>query len=250
MKIALIGYGKMGQAIEKIASRHDVEIVSRIDPKAPEADWKKVSGKAVAHADVCIDFSHPNAVLHNIKETLHLQKPIVVGTTGWQKHLETVKVLAEESRVGVVYADNFSLGMSFFAKIVEAAGKLIDPLEDYDVAISEVHHNQKIDTPSGTALSLAHLLLNAIERKTSIKSDGGKVNPEELHISSVRVGKVPGTHSVIFDSEQDTITLTHQAHNRGAWAQGALQAAKWVQNRKGLFHINDMMESFICNTRD
>lgn len=242
MKIALIGYGKMGQTIEKLAPTLDMEVVSRIDPTAKEADWSAVTDEAVANVDVCIDFSHPNAVVDNIKAALQRQRPIVIGTTGWYEQIDEVKNLTHESGLGVVYAQNFSLGMNLFTRIVEEAAKLIDHMDDYDVAISEIHHNKKVDTPSGTALSLAEALLENIARKIKIKSDGGEINPEELHVSSVRVGKVPGTHTVVFDSERDTITLTHQAHHRSAWAKGALEAAKWIQNKKGLFSLNDMMK--------
>lgn len=250
IKIALIGYGKMGQVIDNIASSFGAEIVARIDPNTQKAEWDDITGEALANADVYIDFSHPDAVLDTIKKLGPFHKPLVIGTTGWYDQMEEVAALVEKYDLGVIYAQNFSLGMDLFVRIVEEAASLISNIGNYDVALSEIHHRHKVDSPSGTARVIAEVLLKNTPHKTKINHDLGedKIEPDELHISSVRVGTVPGTHTVIFNSDQDTITLTHQAHNRSAWAQGALEAAKWIQNKKGLFNMNDMMEALTCNS--
>lgn len=246
MKVALIGYGKMGQAIEKMAPTLGAEIVARIHSNSLEAEWN-----AIFNAEVCIDFSHPDAVIDNIKRLARYQKPIVIGTSGWYDQMEMVKKLVEKFELSMIYAQNFSMGMNLFIRMVEEAAKCIDPIETYDVALSEIHHRQKVDCPSGTACALADVLLKNIGRKRTINANlcVGKIDPEELHVSSVRVGTVPGTHSVIFSSNQDTITLTHQAHDRSVWAQGALEAAKWIQKKKGLFTFDQMMEALSCNNQ-
>ncbi len=239
MKIALIGYGKMGQAVEKISPNLGARVVARINSNAQEAEWK-----GIENADVCIDFSHPGAILRNIKKVAQFHKPIVIGTSGWYDQIEIVKALVEEYDLGLIYAQNFSLGMNLFIRIVAEAAKLMDQIDDYDVALSEIHHRGKVDSPSGTAYAIADTLLKNISRKKKINCNinEGKIDAEELHVSSVRIGAVPGTHTVIFDSNWDTITLTHRARNRSVWAHGALEAAKWIQNKKGFFNINDMVE--------
>jgi len=244
VKVALIGYGKMGQAVEKITPSLGVEVVARIDLKATEAEWN-----AIENADVCIDFSHPDAVISNIKQAGPFHKPIVIGTSGWYDKMEIVKALVKEYDLGVIYAQNFSLGMHLFIQIVTEAAKLLDHIDDYDVALSEIHHRQKVDSPSATASAIADALLKTMSRKKTINGNlsDGQIGAEELHVSSVRVGTVPGTHTVLFDSPQDTITLTHQAHDRSVWAHGALKAAEWMQNKKGFFTINDMMEVLTCD---
>ena len=207
MKIALIGYGKMGKAIEKLVSG---DIVAKITSRS--------SWEGVEKADVCIDFSHPEAVMENMKKVAALNKPAVIGTTGWD--LQELRSLVKREELGVIYAHNFSIGMHHFLSVVEKAAQ---ELRAYDVAISEMHHKQKVDAPSGTA----HLIAHACQR--------------DVPISSLRVGTIPGTHSVIFDSQQDTITLTHQAHDRTAWALGAIEAAQWIQGKKGLFTLKEML---------
>lgn len=225
MKIALIGYGKMGKAIDQIATNMDVTVVTRIN---------RTSEKSIDQADVCIDFSHPDAFFDHIKWLASKKKPIVVGTTGWYHHMDHIKSIVEKEQIGLIWAENFSLGMNLFLQIVDMASDLINHYPNYDAAISEIHHLQKADSPSGTAIALANVLSKNIRHN--------EISQENLHISSTRVGKVPGTHSVIFDSDYDTITLTHQARDRTMWAEGALHAAKWIKNKKGMYHITDMLK--------
>lgn len=250
MKIALIGYGKMGKCIESAALSRGHEIAARIGGKDSKADASSVSAPKVRHllehADVCIDFSHPEAVVENTRILAEMGKPIVLGTTGWQSHFEEVEEIVKETAVGLIWAPNFSIGVHLFLQIVSEAAALIDHCSQYDAAGYEIHHSQKIDSPSGTARALAETLLAKIKRKNSVLYDTPhrSLHPQEIHFASVRTGAVTGTHTVLFDSPTDTITLTHQAKNREAFAQGAVEAAEWVLNKKGLFTIHDLIQTF------
>lgn len=191
-------------------------------------------------------------MVSHVKKAAQFHKPIVIGTSGWYDQMESIREMAQEYNLGIIYAQNFSLGMNLFIRMLTEAAKLMNHVDAYDVALSEIHHRQKVDSPSGTACAIADVLLQNISRKTRVNCNlgEGKLETEELHVSSIRVGAVPGTHTVIFDSDQDTITLTHQAHDRSVWARGALEAGRWIQNKKGFFSINDMMEELTCNSQD
>lgn len=240
MKIALIGYGKMGKLIGEIALQNEHQIVAKIDPHLPS---HRITKEAVADADICIDFSHPNAVLENIKTLGELNKNIIVGTTGWYDQIDTVRRYVELYKIGLLYSPNFSIGVNLFLRIVKEAAALIDHFDEYDVGGYEVHHNQKADSPSGTAKAIVSQLLDQVRRKKTAVYE--KVDrpptPDELHFASLRSGSNPGFHSVIFDSAADTLTLSHQARNREGFARGAVAAAEWLQNKKGLFTMQDIL---------
>lgn len=240
MKIALIGYGKMGRLIEEMALQQEEQIVARIDSK------KEITKESLNGADVCIDFSHPKSILSNIKKLAELNQTIVVGTTGWYDQLDLVKELVSMYKIGLIYAPNFSIGVNVFLKIVKEAAKLIDKFDQYDAAGYEIHHNQKVDAPSGTAKAITQVLINNLNRKTKIIYELGnnKLEADELHFSSLRVGRNPGEHHVIFDSPNDTISIFHQARDRTGFANGAILAARWLQGKKGLFTINDFLETY------
>lgn len=235
MKIVQIGHGKMGQLVEKLALSQEIEVLACFSSE--RADWD-----VVQQADVCIDFSHPDAVITHVEKVAERGKPLVVGTSGWYDNMEAVKSMVARFQTGLIFAQNFSLGMHLFLGIVKKAAELVNQAESYDIALSEIHHRQKVDSPSGTAFGIADILLEKINRKKSL-SCSGQVADDEISVSSLRVGTVPGTHQVVFDSNQDTITLSHEAHDRTAWARGALEAAKWIQGKKGFFTIEDML----CN---
>ena len=247
MNIALIGYGKMGKMIEQLSQKRDQSITARIALDDSNADSDVISAKTLQGADVCIEFTHPDAAVENIKKLAALGKNIVVGTTGWYDRLDEVSAIVEKAGVGLIYASNFSLGVNLFMHIAEGAAKLMDKFPAYDVGGFEGHHNQKADSPSGTAKTMAGIVLNNISRKTKAKYNAveGVIDPEELHIASVRCGHLPGTHSLFFDSADDTITLTHQTRRREGLAEGALLAAKWIQGKKGVYTIRDMMGSIL-----
>ncbi len=240
MKIALIGYGKMGQLIEEIACGLNHEIVAKIDP---HLELKEITEKTLNQADVCIDFSKPACFIENLKKLALLKKQVVAGTTGWYDQMDLVKTLVNDSGIGFIYASNFSIGVNIFLKIVEDATKTFNQFLSYDASGFEIHHKNKKDSPSGTAKSVASVILDKLDRKNNIVYDivDRKIKDDELHYASIRAGANPGQHSVIFDSEEDTITLVHQARNRTGFAKGALIAAEFLQHKKGFYTINDLM---------
>lgn len=237
----------MGKSVEKAASLKNLEIVSRISPNNPEAEFKEINDEALKEADVCIDFSHPKAVISNAKETMSRGKNLIIGTTDWYKDIDKIKKLSKKHNVGILYAANFSLGVYLFAQILEHSSKLFQHFDEYDIAGLEAHHKKKIDSPSGTAKMLQNIILRNIQRKKKAihHTHNKKILPEELLFTSLRCGSDPGTHSIVFDSDIDTITLTHKARNREGFANGAILAAKWIHGRSGLYTIDDMMLEII-----
>lgn len=234
MKIALVGYGKMGRLIHAVAEQKNHTMAVSVDVAAKDATVivKAGDGAAVAEAvraacvDGIIEFSHPHAVLGNINALLPLGIPLVVGTTGWSSHLDEVTQLAKTCGGVLLYSSNFSIGVNMFFKIVEEAAKLMQQFSEYDTAIQEMHHNQKADSPSGTALELARRIMKNSQTKTEIVDDAfhERPHPSQLHVSSMRCGAMPGTHTVFFDSRADTIELTHRARSREGFAHGAVFA--------------------------
>ena len=258
MKIALIGYGKMGHMIAGIAENKGHQLAATIDTFAKDASVIVPQGdsNAVAQAvknsgcDVVIDFSHPSAIVQNIKAVLPLGIPLVVGTTGWNEHFEEIKALASSCSGTIMTSSNFSIGVNLFYKIIDEAVKLINEYPEYDIATWEMHHNQKADSPSGTALEIAKHILNesSVKKEMETESFHHKPKAEELHVSSTRCGFVPGTHTVFFDSIADTIELTHRARSREGFALGAVVAAEKLvagiasgKLKKGSFYgMNDI----------
>ena len=247
MKIAITGYGKMGKEIEKIAVARGMTVQSIIDPAEKNAAYREITGESMKNVDVCIDFSTPASVMENIRKAAKHGCNIVVGTTGWYGSIEEVKKIVKESKIGLIYAANFSIGVNVFFRIVENASKMMDKIDAYDVFGYELHHNKKLDSPSGTAKTLAETVVKSMKRKNKIVYDivDRKIEPNELHFASVRSGSIPGTHVVGFDSSADTIELKHTARNREGFALGAVMAAEWVKGKKGFFGIKDMMDSII-----
>ncbi len=234
MKIALVGYGKMGHMLEATAKQFGHEVVATVDAIAPDASVNVAAGDgdAVARAvsesgaEGVIEFSHPTAVMGNIKALLPLSVPLVVGTTGWTDREKEVAELAASVGGTLMHSANFSIGVNVFYKIVEEAAKLVSNFSEYDAAVWEMHHNQKADSPSGTALEIARRVMRGDSRKTEMVTDAfhAKPAPNQLHVSSTRCGSVPGTHKVFFDCLADTIELTHTARSRQGFASGAVHA--------------------------
>ncbi len=226
MKLALLGNGKMNRLIADLAPAYSHEII---------ACFSRTHGTLQDHpsklesADLAIDFSHSSVVLNHLDICLSLRKPLVIGTTGWEEHLPLAKLKVKEKQGSCLFAPNFSIGVFLFQKIVSEAAALFQPFPDYDVSGIEYHHQQKRDYPSGTAKALIHQLLQQMPRLKTIP------------FSSVRCGHIPGTHTLLFDSPCDTITLTHEARNRQGFAQGALLAAEWLLTKKGFFSLHDIM---------
>ncbi|HAK68688.1 MAG TPA: 4-hydroxy-tetrahydrodipicolinate reductase [Treponema sp.] len=234
MKIALVGYGKMGHMLEQTALGLGHEVVATVDSFAKDASFKvpQDDGNAVADAveksgaEGIIEFTSPASVIGNIKALLPLKLPLVVGTTGWNDKMGEIESLASKTGGTVMHSANFSIGVNMFYRIVEEAAKLVDNFSEYDAAVWEMHHNQKADSPSGTAIDIAKRVLSGLKRKTELVTDAfhGKPEPRQLHVSSTRCGTVPGTHKVFFDSAADTIELTHTARSRQGFASGAVHA--------------------------
>lgn len=258
MKLALVGYGKMGHMIAAAAAARGHTVVCAVDPFAADATYNTGDPAVMADAvkrsgaEGVIDFSHPSAVLANIEAVIPTGIPLVVGTTGWQGRLADVSALVSARGSALLHSANFSVGVNLFYKMVAEAARVMAEFEEYDVAAFEAHHNQKADSPSGTGLELAKRILENVPRKKRVVTDAMYRKPEadELHLASLRVGSVPGTHSVFFDSPADTIELTHTARNREGFAMGAVRAIEWLaakdasgNARRGVFTMDDVFES-------
>lgn len=234
MKIALVGYGKMGHLLKAAAENLGNEVVVTIDPFAPDADVKNADSAELARAvkgsgaDGVIEFTNPAVVIENLRALVPLGIPLVVGTTGWTQSEGEIADLAAKSGGTVLRSSNFSTGVNMFFRIVEEAVKILEPFSEYDIATWEMHHNQKADSPSGTALEIARRILANTSKKTEIETDAFHERPQKnaLHVSSTRCGSVPGTHSVIFDGPADTIEIRHTARSREGFAMGAVRALK------------------------
>lgn len=247
LKLSLIGYGKMGKMVEKLALEKGFEIVSIIDPNVAGAH-KEITKEALNGADVAIDFSHPSVILANLEKLIKLKQRAVIGTTGWHDSLEDIIARAEKSGTGLVYGSNFSLGMNLFLKLAEEATQIFDNFEEYDLLAWEFHHSQKADSPSGTAIELAKKILEKSSRKTKVAWDKLDRRPEkdELHFASIRGGKIPGTHCLSFDSEEDSITITHEVRSRATFARGALMAAEFIHQKHGVFSFSEIIGELLC----
>ena len=245
MNLGLIGYGKMGRLIHRIAQErgHTVEVI--IDPHAPEATAQTLAASLAA--DVYIDFSHPAAVVENIETACAHGLNIVVGTTGWNDELPRIRSLVESSGNGFVWASNFSPAVQSFFRIVRRAAELANALPECDIAMWEAHHRHKADAPSGTALSVGNILLDEVERKRELLLDRpeGKICEDQLHLATIRGGEIPGTHSVLFDFPAETIELKSISRNRDGFALGAVMAAEWLQGKQGFFCYDEVFEEVI-----
>lgn len=236
MKIALIGYGKMGKTIEEIAVKKGHEIVLKIG-HGNRIDFTQDN---IQKADVCIEFSTPDAAFDNVKKCLLAGVPTVCGTTAWLHHLPEVQQLCLKQDSAFLYASNFSIGVNLFFKINAYVAELMSRYNDYNVSMEEIHHTQKKDSPSGTAVTLAEGILRHHPHKTTWVNQE-EVQSNELSIRSKRIDPAPGTHSVTYQSEIDEITITHTAHSRLGFASGALTAAEFLYNKKGLFTMSDVL---------
>ncbi|MCX2680711.1 4-hydroxy-tetrahydrodipicolinate reductase [Galbibacter sp. EGI 63066] len=230
MKIALLGYGKMGKMIEQMAISRNHEIVARVDVNTKDFDISK--------ADVAIDFSIPSAAFDNISLCLNNNVPVISGTTGWLDNYDKAVALCKEKKGAFIYASNFSLGVNVFFQLNEYLAKMMKNLSQYDVSIEETHHTQKLDAPSGTAITLAEGVIDNTH-KTGWKLD--KAAENEIQITAKREPEVPGTHTITYNSDVDTIDITHTAHSREGFALGAVIAAEWIIGKTGVFSMKDVL---------
>jgi 4-hydroxy-tetrahydrodipicolinate reductase len=239
MKIALLGYGKMGKTIERIALARNHEIVLRVN----QANASSSTNEELMQADVAIEFSKPHTAVSNILRCLENQVPVVVGTTGWLEQLDQVKKVCAEKNGGLFHASNFSIGVNLFFQLNERLAALMHAHTQYDVRMEEIHHIHKLDSPSGTALTLTQGIFNNLSRKTNWEETENKnaASPDTLAIHSRREGEVPGTHSIIYTSAVDQITITHEAFNREGFAHGAVLAAEFMSGKNGMFGMKDLL---------
>jgi 4-hydroxy-tetrahydrodipicolinate reductase len=236
MNIVLIGYGKMGKTIEEIAIERGHHVVLKIDADNM-ADFTK---KNLEKADVAIEFTHPESAYDNISKCMDFGIPIVSGTTGWTERLEEIKTKCKKQNGTMLYASNFSVGVNIFFEINSCLAALMEKQKDYDVSMEEIHHTQKKDAPSGTAITLAEQILDKISRKT-VWVNHLSDNPLELEIISERIDPAPGTHKVKYASPIDDIEIIHTAHSRKGFASGAVIAAEFIAGRKGIFTMKDVL---------
>jgi 4-hydroxy-tetrahydrodipicolinate reductase len=242
MNIALIGYGKMGQIIERFAIERGHEIVLKIGSK----NLNELTVSNLKKADVAIDFSLPDAAIKNIYTCFEANVPLIVGTTGWYGQLQEIKNECLLNNHTLLYGSNFSIGVNLFFHINEVLAKIMNNYPAYDVQVEEIHHTQKLDSPSGTAMTIAEEIISKLDRKAEWVNelDGSVpaevIKPEQLLIASERIENIPGTHTVVYSSEVDEIEIKHTAHNRAGFALGAVVAAEWLQNKQGFFNISDI----------
>ena len=231
MNVALLGYGQMGKMIESLANAHKIDIKEKYWDQCI-LEVNNTTRELLSDVPVFIDFSIPDAALDNIRKAVALDKNIVVGTTGWHEHLSEVELMVQQSNIGLVYGSNFSLGVNLFYKLIDYASDLFATFDNYDPYMVEGHHQFKKDAPSGTAL-----VIQSIAEKN--------YHDKKIPISCIRSGYIPGTHSLTFDSKVDSVKLEHCARSRQGFAEGAILAAKWIQDKKGFYAFQDVVEDIL-----
>lgn len=231
MNIALLGYGKMGKTIEQIAIKRGHNVVLAIDKDDKNYDITK--------ADVAIDFSIPTVAFNNISNCINNNVPVISGTTGWLDQYDDAVALCKEKKGAFIYASNYSLGVNIFFELNKTLAKMMSALKQYNVSMEEIHHTQKLDAPSGTAISLANGIIKKHDSYHNWKLDKNEENT--IPIVAKRIEDVPGTHTVTYESEVDTINIEHIAHTRQGFALGAVVAAEWIADKTGVFTMNDVL---------
>ncbi len=235
MKIAIIGYGKMGKIIEQVAIERGHQVIFKFDIDNQD----QFTTENLQKVDVAIEFSTPDAAYNNVKKCLDANLPVVSGTTGWNEKLQELKDLAIREQKPFFYSANFSIGVNVIFHINKVLAKVMNRFPEYDVSIKETHHIHKKDAPSGTAIKLAQDILDHIDRKSSWTLQPAK--PGQIHITAIREDEIPGIHEIIYDSEFDTITLKHSAKSRKGFAIGAVMAAEFIHGKRGFFTMEDLL---------
>lgn len=244
MNIALIGYGKMGRAIEQQAILRGHNIVARIDINSPQT----FNSPEFLSADVAIEFTSPNAAFQNCKEALSRSIPVVCGSTGWLSHLPEIKRICAEQDASFFYSSNYSLGMNIFMMLNRYLADLMKHFPQYTPSLQETHHIHKLDHPSGSAVTLAQQLISSYGKLSGWEAkinDATPQSPSLLHITSYRQGEVPGIHTINWESDNDVISITHNAKSRTGFALGAVIAAEWLIGKKGYFEMDQLMHDIL-----
>jgi 4-hydroxy-tetrahydrodipicolinate reductase len=236
MNIGIIGYGKMGREIEAVAQERGHEIIARLNSDATDEEWDALNA-----ADVCIEFTSPASALDNIKYCMENGFPVVTGSTGWYDHMEKVERWQEKYKGGFFWASNFSIGVNLFWQMNKKLAALMNDYPDYGVSIEEIHHTEKKDAPSGTAITTAEQIIKAIPDLKGWKLIEDDPDDDELPITAIREHDVKGTHRVSYESDIDSIHLTHEAKSRRGFALGAVLAAEFLKDKKGFFTMEDML---------
>lgn len=245
MRIALVGTGQMGSAVEGLAGELGHVVVSRFDENRLLTD--AADSGVLEQADVAIEFSLPDGAVDNIRRYCAWGVPAVVGTTGWYDAIDEVNELVTSSGGTLLYAPNFSLGIALMVRALRGVAPLLDRLPEYDAFVHEVHHVRKVDSPSGTALMLGRTLLDGLERKKRLETETqhGRIEPDALHVTSARAGTVFGEHTVGLDSRFDRLGITHEAKGREGFAFGAIRSAEWLVGKKGVFTLDDVLDDWV-----
>lgn len=248
MKILLNGYGRMGREVEEILLQRNHSVAGRID-KSGTGDYGELTSEVLRECspDAVIEFAGQDCVAGNARICSEARIPVIIGTTGWNDRISEVESIVTRSGSAYLYGSNFAIGTHVFFALVEKAAAMINPLPEYDIFMTETHHNKKVDSPSGTALTTAAKIIEKNNRKKVIVKDAldRRIEDYELHVSSLRGGSVPGTHTVFLDSMADTIEITHTARNRKGLALGAVLAAEWLIGRTGFYTVEDYVKDLL-----
>lgn len=245
MNIGIIGFGRMGNMIKQIAESRGHIVTDIIDPKHKEATASEISAEITA--EVLIDFSTPNSVLGNIQKTCNIKKNIIVGTTGWTEDIEEVEQQVKNAGIGFLWGSNFSPAVQMFLRTVRAAAKISNKLPESDIGAWEAHHKHKLDSPSGTALTMGEILLEEIDRKTELLLDRPerKIQESDLHLATIRTGEIPGTHCALFDFPAETIEVKCTSRSREGFALGAVIASEWLEGKSGFYDFSEIFDDII-----
>ena len=251
MNVVLVGYGRMGRLIEQILADRGHRTARRIDAAgSPGSDGTELTPEVLADADGVVEFALADGVLDRLALYAEAGVAAVVGTTGWDHHVDEAKALFSSGSGALLKGSNFSVGAHLFFRLSRAAARLVNPLEEYDASLLEYHHNRKADAPSGTALTAAAGVLEELDRKSHLVTDlpEGPIEPDGLHVASVRVGQVPGIHELRLDSAADFVTVRHEARHRGGFALGAVRGLEWLSGRRGWHEADEFIDDLLTGT--
>lgn len=237
MQIGLLGYGKMGKAIESLAQSQNIEIAWKISRES----LNQLNTGLLQQADVVIEFTQPEAAFENVMNCLKAGVPVVSGTTGWLNKLSEAENWCQENGGALLWASNFSVGVNLFFAVNQHLARLMNNRPEYQPEVSETHHVHKLDAPSGTAITLTKEIIESIDRKNNWRLHPEPAGPDDIPVTAFREDEVPGTHSIRWSSPIDEITLEHRAHSRTGFASGALLAAKWLKGKSGVFRMKDVL---------